>query len=399
MRIFIDTANIDEIREELSLGMLDGVTTNADKKNSRRILMKRTPFYNLHTALGAKMVEFAGYEMPIQYSSILEEHRTVRQKVGVFDVTHMGEFFVRGNDALAFLQKVTINDVAILKSGTAQYSAMCYDDGGIIDDLLVYRMENQYMLVVNASNLQKDFDWLQSQKFGDVEIENVSDTTAMLAVQGPKSLATLQKLTKEDLSKIEYYSFARNTLAGISMIISRSGYTGELGFELYFNTDAEQAKKIWNSIFDAGKEFGIKPIGLGARDTLRLEMGFCLYGNDIDKTTHPLEAGLGWITKLQKGNFIGRDAIAKAKQEGLKRKLIGFTLSEKTLARHGYEIMHNAHVVGQVTSGTFSPSLKKGIGMGYVASELANAGTIISILVRGKEIPATIVKVPFLQKH
>jgi aminomethyltransferase len=361
--------------------------------------MKRTPFYNIHTALGAKMVEFAGYEMPVQYSSIIEEHLTVRQKVGVFDVTHMGEFFVRGNDALAFLQKVTINDVTRLKPGKVQYSAMCYNDGGIIDDLLVYCMENQYMLVVNASNLQKDFDWLQSQKFGDVEIENVSDTTALLAVQGPKSLLTLQKLTKEDLSKIGYYNFARNTLAGISMIISRSGYTGELGFELYFDADAERAKKIWNAIFDAGKEFGIAPIGLGARDTLRLEMGYCLYGNDIDNTTHPLEAGLGWITKLTKDNFNGRDAIVKAKQEGLKRKLIGFTLSKKTLARHGYEIMYNAHIVGQVTSGTFSPSLQKGIGMGYVAFELANAGTIISILVRGKEVPATIVALPFLQKH
>ena len=362
-------------------------------------MLKRTPFYSLHTALGAKMVEFAGYEMPVQYSGIIKEHLTVRQKVGIFDVTHMGEFFVSGSDALAFLQKVTINDVARLKQGRVQYSAMCYHDGGIIDDLLIYRMENQYMLVVNASNLQKDFDWLKSQKFGDVEIENVSDTTALLSIQGPKSLATLQKLTKEDLSKVEYYSFTRNTLAGISMIISRTGYTGELGFELYFNTNAEQAKKIWNAIFDAGKEFGITPVGLGARDTLRLEMGFCLYGNDIDKTTHPLEAGLGWITKLNKNDFNGRDAVVKAKQEGLKRKLIGFTVPDRTLARHGYKIMYNARVVGQVTSGTFSPSLQKGIGMGYVASELANVGTIISILVRGKEIPATIVTLPFLQKH
>ncbi len=362
-------------------------------------MLKRTSFYNLHTALGAKMVEFAGYEMPVQYSSIIEEHLTVRKKVGVFDVTHMGEFLVRGSDALAFLQKVTINDVARLKFGKVQYSAMCYQDGGIIDDLLIYRMENQYMLVVNASNLQKDFDWLQSQKFGDVEIENVSDTTALLAVQGPDSLATLQKLTKENLSSVEYYHFTRTMLGGISMIISRSGYTGELGFELYFSVDAVQAKKIWTMIFEAGKEFGIAPIGLGARDTLRLEMGFCLYGNDIDKTTQPLEAGLGWITKLNKNDFIGRDAIVRAKQEGLKRQLIGFTLSDRALARHGNEIMYNAHVVGQVTSGTFSPSLQKGIGMGYIASEYANIGTTISIPVRGKEIPATIVKLPFIQKN
>ncbi len=360
---------------------------------------KRTPFYNQHTALGAKMVEFAGFEMPVQYSSIIEEHHAVRLSVGVFDVTHMGEFYVRGKNALAFLQKVTINDVARLKPGKVQYSAMCYEDGGIIDDLLIYRMEDQYMLVVNASNLQKDFDWLQSQKFGDVEIENVSDATALLAVQGPRSLVTLQKLTKEDLSKIEYYAFTRCILAGVSMIISRTGYTGELGFELYFDADVETAKKIWNAIFDAGKEFSIRPVGLGARDTLRLEMGFCLYGNDIDKTTNPIEAGLGWITKLGKKEFNGRNAILKAKEEGLKRKLVGFTLPDRTLARHGYEITYNGSVVGYVTSGTFSPSLKKGIGMGYVSAEIANAGNVVSVRIRDKEIPATIAVMPFLQNH
>jgi len=360
---------------------------------------KQTPFYNLHKALGAKMAEFAGYEMPIQYSGIIEEHLNVRQNVGVFDITHMGEFYVRGSDALAFLQNATINDVAKLKPGKIQYSAMCYQDGGIIDDLLVYKLEKEYMLVVNASNIQKDFDWLQSQKFGDVEIENASDTTAMLAVQGPKSLETLQQLTKEDLSKIEYYNFAHNTLAGIPMFISRTGYTGELGFELYFNADTERARKIWTAIFDAGRKFGIIPIGLGARDTLRLEMGYCLYGNDIDKTTHPLEAGLGWITKLDKNDFIGKDAIVKAKKEGLKRKLVGLMLQDKALARHGYEIINNTQVVGKVTSGTFSPSIQKGIGMGYVASELSNAGTVISIRIRGKEIPAAVIKLPFLQKH
>jgi aminomethyltransferase len=369
------------------------------EKGSGKVMLKRTPFYDIHTALGAKIVEFAGYEMPVQYSGIIEEHLAVRKKVGVFDVTHMGEFLIRGSGALAFLQKVTINDVARLKPGKVQYSAMCYADGGIIDDLLIYRMEDHFMLVVNASNLQKDFEWLQSQKFGDVEIENVSDVTALLAIQGPKSLATLQKVAKEELSKVEYYSFIQSTLAGISMIISRTGYTGELGFEIYFKADGEQAKKIWNAIFDAGKEFGIVPIGLGARDTLRLEMGFCLYGNDIDKTTHPLEAGLGWITKLNKENFNGRDAIVKAKQEGLKRKFIGFTLPDRTLARHGYEIMNNGKIIGQVTSGTFSPSLQKGIGMGYVIPEFSAVGTNISILVRGKEIPATIVTLPFLQKH
>jgi aminomethyltransferase len=362
-------------------------------------MLKQTPFYSIHAALGAKMVEFAGYEMPIQYSSIIEEHLAVRHNAGVFDVTHMGEFYVRGNDALAFLQKATINNVAKLSPGKIQYSAMCYQDGGVIDDLLVYRLEKDYMLVVNASNLQKDFDWLQSQKFGDVKIENVSDTTAMLAIQGPKSLETLQQLTKEDLSKMEYYSFKLNTLAGIHMLISRTGYTGELGFELYFNADVSQSTEIWNAIFDAGKQYGIIPVGLGARDTLRLEMGYCLYGNEIDKTTHPLEAGLGWITKLDKEDFIGKNAIVKAKKEGLKRRLVGFTLQDKALARHGYEILNNSQVVGKVTSGTFSPSLQKGIGMGYVASELAKAGTVVSISIRGKDIPAAVVAVPFLQKH
>ena len=345
------------------------------------------------------MVEFAGFEMPVQYSSIIEEHLAVRQSVGVFDVSHMGEINVRGPQALAFLQKVTINDAARLKPGRVQYSAMCYEDGGMIDDLLVYRMENQYMLVVNASNCKKDFDWLQSQIFGDVELENISDSTALLGVQGPKSLATLQKLTSENISKIEYYSFIHGLLAGVPMIISRTGYTGELGFELFFDADVETGKKVWDAIFHAGKEFGIQPVGLGARDTLRLEMGFCLYGNDIDQTTHPLEAGLGWITKLTKKEFNGRSVLLKAREEGLKRKLVGFTLQDRTLARHGYEIAYNGKVVGYVTSGTFSPSLKKGIGMGYVSAELANAGNIVSVRVRGKEVPATIIVMPFLQNH
>jgi aminomethyltransferase len=362
-------------------------------------MLKQTPFYDLHVALGAKMVEFAGFEMPVQYSGIIEEHHAVRLSVGIFDVTHMGEFMVRGKGALAFLQKVTINDVARLKPGRVQYSALCYENGGIVDDLLIYRMENQYMLVVNASNLQKDFAWLQSQTFGDVELEDISDATALLAVQGPKSLATLQKLTNEDLSKVEYYTFVQSTLVGITMTISRTGYTGELGFELYFDAHKEKAKKIWNALFEAGYEFSIRPIGLGARDTLRLEMGFCLYGNDIDETTNPLEAGLGWITKLSKKEFNGRGALLKAREEGLKRKLVGFTLPERALARHGNEILYNGNVVGQVTSGTFSPSLKQGIGMGYVSAALANAGTVVSVRARGKEIPATIVAVPFLQHH
>lgn len=362
-------------------------------------MLKRTPFYDLHKALHAKMVEFAGYEMPVQYSGIIEEHHAVRLSAGMFDVTHMGEFYVRGKDALAFLQKVTINDVARLKTGRVQYSALCYEHGGIIDDLLIYRLENQYMIVVNASNAQKDFDWLLSQKFGDVELENVSDATALLAVQGPKSLATLQKLTREDLSKIEYYTFTHGTLADVPMIISRTGYTGELGFELYFDANSETATHVWNAIVDAGQEWVIRPVGLGARDTLRLEMGYCLYGNDIDETTNPLEAGLGWITKLSKKEFNGRNALLKIREEGLRRKLVGFTLPDRMLARHGNEIVYNDIVVGHVTSGTFSPSLKIGIGMGYVTADLATAGNVVLVRIRGKEIPATIVTLPFLKNH
>jgi aminomethyltransferase len=337
--------------------------------------------------------------MPVQYTSIIEEHHAVRLSAGVFDVTHMGEFYVHGNDALAFLQKVTINDVARLKVGRVQYSALCYEDGGIIDDLLVYRMEHQYMLVVNASNAQKDFDWLCSQKFGDVELNNVSDATALLAVQGPKSLATLQKLTKEELSNIEYYTFTQGTLAGVPMIISRTGYTGELGFELYFDAGIETANHVWKAIVDAGQEWAIRPVGLGARDTLRLEMGYCLYGNDIDETTNPLEAGLEWITKLNKKEFNGRKALLKIKEEGIQRKLVGFRLPDRMLARHGNDILFNDQVVGHVTSGTFSPSLKVGIGMGYVSTDLAHAGTVVLVPVRGNKIPATIVSLPFLKNH
>jgi aminomethyltransferase len=362
-------------------------------------MSKRTPFYNFHKELGAKIVDFAGFEMPVQYTSIIEEHMKVRDSVGVFDISHMGNFIVSGNNALDFLQKTTINDVSKLKIGKVQYSAMCYENGGIIDDLLVYRRDNGYFLVVNASNIDKDFDWLARQKTGNVELNNKSDLTAALAIQGPKSLATLQKLTKEDLARFEYYTFVSADLAGLPMIISRTGYTGELGFELYFESSSQNAEKIWKSVFEAGKEFGILPVGLGARDTLRLEMGYCLYGNDIDKDTQPLEAGLGWITKLDKGDFIGRDEILKSKNAGLKRRLVGFTLPDRTLARHGYDVTCNGKAAGKVTSGTFSPSLQKGIGMGYVTADLAKPGTVVQISVRDKMVPATIVKPPFVKNH
>ena len=360
--------------------------------------MKKTPFTEIHRALGAKLVEFAGFEMPVQYSGIIDEHLAVRTRVGVFDVTHMGEFIVRGKDAVAFLQKMTINDVTKLYEGRVQYSAMCYDDGGIVDDLLVYHCGDHYMLVVNASNTKKDFDWLKSHLEGDVTLTDRSDEFSLLAVQGPQSLATLKKVVDVDLSKIEYYHFTRGRVAGEEMIISRTGYTGELGFELYFRWEEAAAKMVWDAVFNAGKEFGIAPIGLGARDTLRLEMGYCLYGNDIDQTTHPLEAGLGWITKLNKGDFVGRSIMMEAKQEGLRRTLVGFTLSEKAVARHGYPLLLNGSEMGHVTSGTFSPTLERAIGMGYVSAGNSKEGRTIQVGIRGKEIPATIVKIPFVQK-
>ncbi len=359
--------------------------------------LKHTAFHGIHVTLGAKMVEFAGFEMPIQYSGIIEEHRRVRESVGMFDVSHMGEIEIRGEDALDFLQRVTTNDADRLSKGRVQYSAMCYDDGGIVDDLLVYDLGDYYMLVVNASNIEKDFAWLQSQVKGDVKLVNRSDDYSLLAVQGPKSLSTLQKLTKLDLSSIQYYHFKIGTLAGVEMVISRTGYTGELGFELYFPSDVATGKKVWDAIMDAGREFSIGPVGLGARDTLRLEMGFCLYGNDIDKTTNPLEAGLGWITKLDKGDFNGKHPIMKAKKE-LSRKLVGFTLAEKAFPRHGYAINAGGLQIGEVTSGTFSPILDKGIGMGYVPIEFSRPGTSVSINIRNKEIAATVTAVPFIKK-
>jgi aminomethyltransferase len=360
--------------------------------------MKKTAFTEIHRSLGAKLAEFAGFEMPIQYTGIIDEHLAVRKKVGVFDVSHMGEFIVRGKDAAAFLQRMTINDVSKLFEGRIQYSALCYDNGGIVDDLLVYHCGDYYMLVVNASNTQKDFDWLKSHLQGDVELLDHSDAYALLAVQGPQSLATLQKLTSVNLSSIEFYNFVRGTLAGVNMIISRTGYTGELGFELYFESKVPLAEKVWHAVFDAGKEFGIKPVGLGARDTLRLEMAYCLYGNDIDQTTNPLEAGLGWITKLGKGDFVGKNVIVKAKESGLKRKLVGFTLFEKAVARHGYPLIVNGTEVGHVTSGTFSPSLGRAIGLGYVSMGLDDVGKTIQVGIRGKEVAASIVQLPFVQK-
>lgn len=361
--------------------------------------MKRTAFYNVHKNLNAKLVQFAGFEMPIQYRSIIDETLAVRNSVGVFDVSHMGEIEIYGTDALAFIQKVTTNDASKLTPGKVQYSAMCYNDSGIVDDMLVYNLGTHYMLVVNAANKDKDFNWLIENLFGDVKLVDKSDEISLIAVQGPNSLLTLQKLTEVNLSDMRYYTFATGKLADVEMIISRTGYTGELGFELYFTSDVANSEKVWNAIFEVGKEFNIEPIGLAARDTLRLEMGFCLYGNDIDQTTNPLEAGLGWITKLDKGNFNGRDVLLKLKSEGLKRRLVGFEVEDKkAFPRKGYEIFINGNPVGIVTSGTFSPTLDAGIGLGFVDANKSEPGTQINIRIRNQEAKAKIVKLPFVNK-
>ncbi len=356
--------------------------------------LKKTALYDEHVKLGARMVEFAGFMMPIQYHSIRQEHLRVRQTVGVFDVSHMGEIIVKGPAALDMVQKITINDASKLEVGQVQYSAMCYEHGGIVDDLLVYRFADHFMLVVNAANKDKDFEWIVKNKIDDCEVEDQSDAFTQLAVQGKKAEETLQKLTDVDLAAIKYYWFVEGELAGVPMIISRTGYTGEPGFELYFAN--EHAAHVWNAVLEAGKEFDIEPIGLGARDTLRLEKKMCLYGNDIDETTNPIEAGLGWITKLEKGPFIGRDVLLKVKEEGPKRRLVAIVLDGQGFPRHGYKIFKDDQQVGHVTSGTVSPILNKGIAMGYVNRPFTKVGTDLAIEIRGKKVPAVIIKPPFV---
>ena len=359
--------------------------------------MKTTPFTDVHIALGAKMHEFAGFNMPIEYTGIIDEHLTVCNGVGVFDVSHMGEFWVKGPKALEFIQGITSNDASVLPLGKAQYTCFPNETGGIVDDLLVYHYEpEKYLLVVNAGNIAKDWEWCVSHNSVGAELENSSDRTAQLAIQGPKATEVLQRLTSVDLSASPYYSFTTGEFAGCkNVIISNTGYTGAGGFELYFYN--EDGMKIWNAIFEAGKPEGIKPIGLGARDTLRLEMGFCLYGNDLDDTTSPIEAGLGWITKFAEGkDFTNRAYLEKQKTEGVTRKLCAFELSDKGVPRHGYEIADaNDQIIGVVTSGTMSPVLKSGIGMGYVKPEFAKVGTEIFIKVRNRSLKATVVKTPF----
>lgn len=359
--------------------------------------MKTTPFTEKHIALGAKMHEFAGYNMPIEYSGIIDEHLTVCENVGVFDVSHMGEFWVKGPKALDFLQKVTSNNVAVLTPGKIQYTCFPNEEGGIVDDLLVYHYEpEKYLLVVNAANIEKDWNWCVAHNADGAVLENASDRMAQLAVQGPKAILALQKLTDIDLASIPYYTFKVGQMAGVDqVIISNTGYTGAGGFEIYFYP--EYADQIWKAVFEAGEEFGIKPVGLGARDTLRLEMGFCLYGNDLDDTTSPIEAGLGWITKFVDGkDFTNRAMLEKQKAEGVSRKLVGFEMIDRGIPRHGYSLVDaDGEPIGVVTSGTMSPMRKIGIGMGYVKTEYSKVGTEICIDMRGRKLKAVVVKPPF----
>ncbi|SNC74880.1 aminomethyltransferase [Hymenobacter gelipurpurascens] len=358
--------------------------------------LKTVPLNDVHQQLGAKMVPFAGYNMPVRYSSDLDEHHTVRRAVGIFDVSHMGEFRVRGPQALDLIQRVTSNDASKLQPGKAQYSCLPNSQGGIVDDLLVYKLaEEDYLLVVNASNIEKDWNWIQEHNTQGAEMENVSDTISLFAVQGPKAIQALQSLTETDLTSIPYYSFVQGTFAGApNVIISATGYTGAGGFELYVPN--ESAQQVWDKVMEAGKPFGLKPIGLGARDTLRLEMGYCLYGNDITDETSPLEAGLGWITKFTK-DFTNSESLKKQKEAGVERKLVGFLMDGPGIPRGHYELVNEAgEKIGDVTSGTQSPSLSKGIGLGYVNTALSAPGSKIFVQIRGKNQPATVVKLPFV---
>jgi aminomethyltransferase len=360
--------------------------------------VKFIPLNDLHVKLGGKMVPFAGYHMPVRYSSDIEEHMTVRKGVGVFDVSHMGEFTIKGPHALDLIQRVTTNDASKLVDGQAQYTCLPNENGGIVDDLIVYKIkDNDYFIVVNASNIEKDWNWISQFNTKDAEMKNISDDICLFAVQGPKAINTLQKLTDKDLSAIKYYHFTIGELAGIpNVMMSNTGYTGAGGFEIYVNK--AYAEKAWNAIFEAGKEFDIKPIGLGARDTLRLEMGFCLYGNDIDDQTSPLEAGLGWITKFTK-DFTNSSNIKNQKEQGVKRKLVGFKMIDRGIPRHDYQLKDaSGNTIGKVTSGTMSPMLNVGIGLGYVSAEHSNPGSEIFVDVRGKSLKAEVTKLPFISK-
>ncbi|HEY1009398.1 MAG TPA: glycine cleavage system aminomethyltransferase GcvT [Daejeonella sp.] len=357
--------------------------------------MKNVALNDIHIGLGAKMVPFAGFNMPVQYAGINAEHETVRTGVGVFDVSHMGEFILKGEGALDLIQRVSSNDASKLFDGKIQYAYLPNETGGIVDDLLVYRIdEKTYMLVVNASNIKKDWDWISKYNTSGVEMKNISDQTSLLAVQGPNAANALQSLTDIDLAAMEYYTFKKGVFAGVdNVLVSATGYTGAGGFEIYF--DNKHAEHMWREIFKAGESFGIKPIGLAARDTLRLEMGFCLYGNDIDDTTSPIEAGLGWVTKFTK-KFVNSEKLAEEKQNGVNRKLIGFEMIDRGIPRHDYEIVDaDGNTIGKVTSGTQAPSLQKAIGLGYVTKEFSKEGSEIFIKIRDNKVKAQVVKYPF----
>ena len=360
--------------------------------------MKDTALTHIHQSLGAKMAPFAGYNMPINYAGINVEHETVRNSMGVFDVSHMGEFILKGENALALIQKVTSNDASILVDGKIQYSCLPNENGGIVDDLLVYRIdEKTYMLVVNASNIEKDWNHIMLYNTMGVDMKNISEQTSLLAVQGPKAAEALQVLTEIDLSAMEYYTFKKGVFAGLeNVLVSATGYTGAGGFEIY--VDNKDAEKLWNAVFEAGKNFGIAPIGLGARDTLRLEMGFCLYGNDINDTTSPIEAGLGWITKFTK-DFVSSEKFKAQKEAGVKQKLVGFVMEDKGIPRHDYLVVdESGNEIGKVTSGTQSPTLKQAIGMAYINTNYSKVDSEIFISVRDKSLKAKVVKLPFLKK-
>jgi len=354
--------------------------------------IKNTSLYSRHLELQGKMIQFAGYMMPIQYTGIVNEHHAVRNTAGMFDLSHMGEFIVKGKNAESFLQFITINDVIRLKPGQAQYSAMCFEDGGIIDDLLIYCYGDRFMIVVNAANIQKDFDWLEKNLMDGVVLENVSDEINLIALQGQESRRILQKIIPSDLSTIPFYHFIEDKYEDSNILIARTGYTGELGFEIYGNLNVIPI--IWDVLMEVGKEHGIVPAGLGARDTLRLEMKFCLYGNDIDESTNPFEAGLGWITKLGKGDFIGRRALMRQKEQ-ISRRLVCFEMMERAIPRNGYSIFFGNKKIGEVTSGSQSPSLTKGIGLAFVDHPYTKVGTILEVGIRGQKKSAIIVKPPF----
>lgn len=356
--------------------------------------IKTTPLTQRHINLGAKMVSFAGYQMPIQYSGITNEHLAVRERAGVFDISHMGEFFVSGKDAERFLQYITINDVTTLQTGDAQYTAICDEKGGIIDDIILYRYENYYMVVVNASNIAKDFQWMDRHREGSVVLNDRSDEIGLVAIQGPRSREILLKLGLSPAAQLGFYRFAQTNFQNEPLTLARTGYTGELGFEAYGG--AKGIQKLWDAILDAGAPIGVIPVGLGARDTLRMEMKYCLYGNDIGEDTNPLEAGLGWITKFGKGDFIGRSALLKTKANPT-RRLVCLTMEDRAIPRHGYEIFSDDEKIGYVTSGTQSPSLQKGIALAYVNLPYGNIGDQVAVDIRGNRKPARVVRPPFYQ--